>query len=198
MTASEMFGVPVEGMPTGGPPPRQGDQFRHHLRHFRLRPRQPARHPARGGRRLHQALFRALPRHPRLHGGHAQEGPCATASSTTLFGRKIHFDLANARSPAERAFIERAAINAPIQGSAADIIRRAMIRMEPALAEAQLSAAMLLQVHDELIFEVPESEVEKTIPVVTRIMEAAAEPAVQLSVPLQVDARAADNWDAAH
>ena len=70
--------------------------------------------------------------------------------------------------------------------------------MEAALDQARLSAAMLLQVHDELIFEVPESEVEQTIPVVTRVMEAAAEPAVQLSVPLQVDARAAANWDAAH
>ncbi len=68
MTASEMFGVPVEGMPSRGPPPRQGDQFRHHLRHLGLRPRQPAVDPARGGGRLHQALFRALPRHPRLHG----------------------------------------------------------------------------------------------------------------------------------
>ncbi len=73
-----------------------------------------------------------------------------------------------------------------------------MIRMEPALQQARLSAAMLLQVHDELIFEVPESEVTATCAVVTRVMEAAAEPAVQLSVPLQVDARAGDNWDAAH
>ena len=117
---------------------------------------------------------------------------------STLFGRKIHFAAAQVRNPAERAFIDRAAINAPIQGSAADIIRRAMIRMEPALKQARLSAAMLLQVHDELVFEVPESEVEQTLPVVARTMEAAAEPAVQLSVPLQVDARAGDNWDAAH
>ena len=68
MTASEMFGVPIEGHAGRNPPPRQGDQLRHHLRHLGVRPRQPARHPARGGRRLHQEIFRALPRHPRLHG----------------------------------------------------------------------------------------------------------------------------------
>jgi DNA polymerase-1 len=117
---------------------------------------------------------------------------------STLFGRKIHFPQVNSSHPAERAFVDRASINAPIQGSAADIIRRAMIRMEAALADAKLSARMLLQVHDELVFEAPEPEVAATLPVVARVMEAAAEPAVQLSVPLQVDAHAGDNWDAAH
>ena len=73
-----------------------------------------------------------------------------------------------------------------------------MIRMEDALAEAELSAQMLLQVHDELIFEVPEEEVAATLPVVQQVMEDAPMPAVLLSVPLQVDARAADNWDEAH
>ena len=94
--------------------------------------------------------------------------------------------------------MERAAINAPIQGSAADIIRRAMVRMEPALEKAGLTARMLLQVHDELVFEVPDDEVEATMPVVKRVMVDAPHPAVQLSVPLQVDARAAQNWDEAH
>ena len=79
-----------------------------------------------------------------------------------------------------------------------DIIRRAMIGMDAALGEARLAAKMLLQVHDELIFEVPEAEVEKTIEIVSKEMEHAAEPAVMLSVPLKVDARAADNWDEAH
>ena len=73
-----------------------------------------------------------------------------------------------------------------------------MIRMEPALDEAKLSARMLLQVHDELVFEVPEGEVEKTLPLVREVMETAAAPAVQLAVPLKVDARAAANWDEAH
>ncbi len=73
-----------------------------------------------------------------------------------------------------------------------------MIRMEPALDEAKLSARMLLQVHDELIFEVEDSEIEKTLPVVVSVMENAAMPAIDMKVPLQVDARAADNWDEAH
>lgn len=94
--------------------------------------------------------------------------------------------------------MERAAINAPIQGSAADIIRRAMIRMLPALAEAKLAARMLLQVHDELIFEAPEAEAEATMKVARKVMENAALPAIQFSVPIHVDARAADNWEAAH
>jgi DNA polymerase-1 len=117
---------------------------------------------------------------------------------TTIFGRKAHYPQIKSSNPSERAFMERAAINAPIQGSAADVIRRAMIRMEEALALAGLSARMLLQVHDELIFEVPHAEVEASIPVIKSVMEQAASPAVTLHVPLSVDARAADNWDEAH
>jgi DNA polymerase-1 len=117
---------------------------------------------------------------------------------TTIFGRRAHYPGIADRQAAVRAFNERAAINAPIQGSAADVIRRAMIRMDAALTEAKLDAEMLLQVHDELIFEVPEGQVEATIPVVKRVMEGAAEPAVKLRVPLVVDARAAANWDEAH
>jgi DNA polymerase-1 len=117
---------------------------------------------------------------------------------TTLFGRRCHYPQINTKNAAERAFNERAAINAPIQGTAADILRRAMVRMERELAEAGLSARMLLQVHDELVFELPEAEVDATLPVITRVMEMAALPAVSLSVPLQVDARAADSWEEAH
>jgi DNA polymerase-1 len=116
----------------------------------------------------------------------------------TLFGRKCHYPDIRNSNPSIRAFNERAAINARLQGSAADIIRRAMIRIEPELAKAKLRAQMLLQVHDELIFEVPESEVQDTIPIVKSVMEDAPHPAVSLHVPLQVDARAADNWDEAH
>jgi DNA polymerase-1 len=116
----------------------------------------------------------------------------------TLFGRRAHYADINSKNPQVRGFKERAAINAPIQGSAADIIRRAMIRMEQALKKARLSARMLLQVHDELIFEAPEGEVDKTIQVVSDVMETSPAPAVHLSVPLQVDARAADNWEEAH
>ena len=116
----------------------------------------------------------------------------------TIFGRRIHLPQINSKNPAEKSFMERAAINAPIQGSAADIIRRAMIRMPDALAKAKLSARMLLQVHDELIFETPEKEAEKTCKEVAKIMSGAAAPALELSVPLDVDARAAKNWDEAH
>ncbi|MEM1306437.1 MAG: DNA polymerase I [Pseudomonadota bacterium] len=117
----------------------------------------------------------------------------------TIFGRRVHYPDINTKNPSARGFYERAAINAPIQGSAADIIRRAMIRMPAALTKAGLDdVRMLLQVHDELIFEVPSKRVDATIKTVRHVMETAHEPARSLSVPLQVDAQAADNWDEAH
>jgi DNA polymerase-1 len=117
---------------------------------------------------------------------------------TTLFGRVCHYPQIRSSNPQERAAVERQAINAPIQGSAADIIRRAMTRIDEALAKKRLSARMLLQVHDELVFEAPDEEVEVTLPVIAKVMEQAAFPAIQLRVPLAVDARAAQNWDEAH
>ena len=117
---------------------------------------------------------------------------------TTLFGRKVNVPDIRATSVAHRQFAERAAINAPIQGAAADIIRRAMIRMSVALKAEGLTARMLLQVHDELVFESPKAEAAKLCEVAARVMSGAPEPAVQLSVPLTVDARAAANWDEAH
>jgi DNA polymerase-1 len=116
----------------------------------------------------------------------------------TLFGRKCHYPEIKASNASIRAFNERAAINARLQGTAADIIRRAMIRMEDAFAAHKLSARMLLQVHDELVFEVDDDEVEKTLPVIKKVMEEAPMPAVSISVPLAVEARAAGNWDEAH
>ena len=117
---------------------------------------------------------------------------------TTLFGRKVHMPGIKDKNPARRNFSERAAINAPIQGAAADIIKRAMIRVPKALAEAKLSARMLLQVHDELLFEVPEAELDETSAVVRQVMEGAAVPAVELSVPLVADAGIGDTWAEAH
>ncbi|KAF0211738.1 MAG: DNA polymerase [Methylocystaceae bacterium] len=117
---------------------------------------------------------------------------------STIFGRVYHFPGISSANASDRAFYERAAINAPIQGAAADIIRRAMIRMDDALARAGLSAQMLLQVHDELVFEAPNDEAEATIELARRVMEQAPAPAVHLAVPLKVDARAAANWDEAH
>lgn len=116
----------------------------------------------------------------------------------TIFGRKIHVGSINDKNGMRRSFGERAAINAPIQGSAADVIRRAMIQMPDALKGAGLNAKMLLQVHDELVFEVPEEEVEKTTPIITSVMEKAALPALQISVPLTVDCGIGDNWNEAH
>ena len=116
----------------------------------------------------------------------------------TLFGRRIHIREINSKVPAHRGGAERAAINAPIQGAAADIIRRAMVRLPGALSDKKLSATMLLQVHDELIFEAPDKQVDATCKLVAAIMEKAPLPAVEISVPLVVEARAADNWDAAH
>ncbi|WP_430395746.1 DNA polymerase I [Ferrovibrio sp.] len=113
---------------------------------------------------------------------------------STAFGRRIHLPNINSKNPAERSFLERAAINAPIQGTAADVIKRAMARLPEALCAEKLSARMLLQVHDELVFEAPEAEVDATIAIAKRVMEGAA----ALSVPLDVEAGVGDNWDDAH
>ena len=115
----------------------------------------------------------------------------------TLFGRRIHIPNINTKGHAS-GFARRAAINAPIQGSAADIIRRAMIRIPEALESNSLSANMLLQVHDELIFEVPKSEIEMTSGLVAKVMETACEPILKLSVPLVVEAGIGSNWSEAH
>ena len=112
----------------------------------------------------------------------------------TPFGRKVHLKYINEKSQGLRAFAERAAINAPLQGGAADIIKRAMIRLPAALVAAKLKARMLLQVHDELLFEVPDKELDKTKDVTRKIMEGAA----SLTVPLVVETGVGDNWAAAH
>ncbi|EJF85410.1 DNA polymerase I [Bartonella rattimassiliensis] len=116
----------------------------------------------------------------------------------TIFGRRIHYPEIKTKNVKIRSLNERAAINAPIQGSAADIIRRAMIKMEDALKGESLSAKMLLQVHDELIFEVPKEESKKTMDVVKNVMENATMPVLSLSVPLEVKVMTAQNWDEAH
>jgi DNA polymerase-1 len=122
-----------------------------------------------------------------------------TGFTTTLFGRKTHFPGIRSKVQHERQGAERAAINAPIQGTSADIIKRAMVRMCPALERAGLgSVRMLMQVHDELVFEVAESDVERATQVIREVMERAAEPAVRLSVPLGVDIGTGANWGAAH
>jgi len=116
----------------------------------------------------------------------------------TLFGRRIHISGFSGGNQAMRGFAERQAINAPIQGSAADIIKRAMIRIPAALKAAGLSATMLLQVHDELIFEAPEAEAEATKALITSVMENAADPVLTLAVPIVAEAGIADSWADAH
>jgi len=116
----------------------------------------------------------------------------------TLFGRKIHIQQIASSNGAVRAFAERQAINAPIQGSAADIIKRAMIRLPDALAAEKLDAEMLLQVHDELIFEVPDEQAERSKDVIIGVMQSAHQPVLDLSVPLIVEAGIAASWAEAH
>ncbi|NCP14817.1 MAG: DNA polymerase I [Sphingomonadales bacterium] len=123
----------------------------------------------------------------------------AKGYSETLFGRKTWFPRINSKNQAERQGSERAAINAPIQGTSADIIKRAMARMLPALAQAGLDdVRMLLQVHDELVFEMPEARAEAAAPIIRKVMAEAATPAVDLTVPLGVDIGTGMSWDAAH
>ncbi len=117
---------------------------------------------------------------------------------TTLFGRKIYLDGINAKNPMQRSFSQRAAINAPIQGTAADIIRRAMIRVPDILKQSGLNATMLLQVHDELVFECAASETEKLVQIITPIMEEACLPFIDLGVKLSVEAGVGNNWAEAH
>jgi DNA polymerase-1 len=197
MTASEMFGVPVKDMP--GEVRRRAKAINfgiiYGISAFGLANQLGIEREEAGA-----YIKKYFERFPgiRDYMDETREFCRTNGYVTTLFGRKCHYPDIRHSNPSLRAFNERAAINARLQGSAADIIRRAMVRMEGALAEAKLSAQMLLQVHDELIFEVKDAEVEKTLPVVKRVMEDAPHPAVQLHVPLQVEARAADNWDEAH
>ncbi|QJB69546.1 DNA polymerase I [Parasphingorhabdus halotolerans] len=122
-----------------------------------------------------------------------------TGYTETLFGRKTWFERIKSSNQAERQGSERAAINAPIQGTSADIIKRAMARMLPALSEAGLGdVKMLMQVHDELVFELPEGDVDAASEVIRSVMSGAAEPAVKLSVPLDVDIGTGKSWDEAH
>ncbi len=197
MTASEMFGVPIEGMPPEVRRRAKAINFGiiYGISAFGLAnqlsiPREEAAQYI----RTYFERFPGIKDYMEKTKAFAHEHGFVE----TIFGRRIHYPEINSKNAQMRAFNERAAINAPIQGAAADIIRRAMIKMDDALKEAGLSAKMLLQVHDELIFELPEYEVEKTTALVKDVMENATMPALSLTVPLKVDARAAKNWDEAH
>jgi DNA polymerase I len=197
MTASEMFGVPVKDMP--GEVRRRAKAINfgiiYGISAFGLANQLGIEREEAGA-----YIKKYFERFPgiRDYMDETREFCRSNGYVLTLFGRKCHYPDIKSSNPSLRSFNERAAINARLQGSAADIIRRAMIRIEPELEKAKLGAQMLLQVHDELIFEVPKNEVADTIPIVKSVMEDAPHPAVSLHAPLQVDARAADNWDEAH
>lgn len=197
LTASEMFGVPVEGMPADVRRRAKAINFGiiYGISAFGLANQLSISRSEAG-----EYIKLYFERFPGIK-DYMDETKAAAREHgyvETIFGRRVHYPDIRSSNPQLRAFNERAAINAPIQGSAADVIRRAMVRMERALLEEKLSAKMLLQVHDELIFEVPDDEVDATIILVKQVMENATMPAIQMKVPLAVDAHAADNWDEAH
>ncbi len=197
MTASEMFGVPIKGMPAEVRRRAKAINFGiiYGISAFGLANQLGiAREEASAYIKKYFERFPGI----RAYMDETRDFCRKHGYVETLFGRKCHYPDIKASNASVRSFNERAAINARLQGTAADIIRRAMIRMEDALAAHKLSAQMLLQVHDELIFEVPDDEVAATLPVVQHVMQDAPFPAVLLSLPLQVDARAANNWDEAH
>ncbi|WP_447941247.1 DNA polymerase I [Brevundimonas mediterranea] len=196
-TASEMFGVPVEGMPSETRRRAKAINFGivYGISAFGLAAQLGIDQGEAGA--YIKTYFDRFPG-IRTYMDKTRAEVRQAGFVSTVFGRRIHIPAIHSKSGAERQFGERAAINAPIQGAAADIIRRAMIRMPTALAEAGLTTRMLLQVHDELVFETPEAEADRAITVIKRVMETASDPAVALTVPLVVDARAAPNWDAAH
>ncbi len=196
MTASEMFGVPVDGMDPMVRRQAKAINFGiiYGISGFGL-----ARQlgiPQSEASEYIKTYFKRFPG-IRQYMDETKAYARATGFVKTAFGRKVHLADIKSTGPA-KAFAERQAINAPMQGSAADIIKRAMIRMPHALAKAGLKARMLLQVHDELVFECPEAEAPELIRVSKAVMESAAMPVVQLSVPLTVDARAAKTWAEAH
>ncbi|NML75321.1 DNA polymerase I [Rhizobium sp. S-51] len=199
MTASEMFGVPVEGMPSEVRRRAKAINFGiiYGISAFGLANQLGIERSEAG-----DYIKKYFERFPGIKD--YMESTKAFARENgyveTIFGRRAHYPEIKSSNPSMRAFNERAAINAPIQGSAADIIRRAMIKIEPVLAEAGLGerVRMLLQVHDELIFEVEEEAIEAAMPIIVETMEHAAMPAIAMRVPLKVDARAAHNWDEAH
>ena len=196
MTASEVFGVPIEGMDPMVRRQAKAINFGviYGISAFGLA--NNLRIPRGDAQAFIDAYFEKFPG-IRQYMDDTKAFARENGHVETLFGRKIHTPGINQKGPG-RGFSERAAINAPIQGTAADIIRRAMIRIPDAMAEAGLTGRMLLQVHDELLFEVPEAETEDTIGVVRTVMEGAAMPAVDVSVPLVVDAGQGASWAEAH
>jgi len=197
MTASEMFGLPVEGMDPMVRRRAKAINFGiiYGISAFGLANQLGI---SRGEAKDYiTSYFEKFPG-IRKYMDETIAGARASGYVETIFGRRTYVSGVNDRNPAMRGYAERQAINAPIQGAAADVIRRAMIRMPAALEKARLKARMLMQVHDELVFECPKAEAGETARVVSEVMEKAHLPALDLSVPLTVEARAGSNWDEAH
>ncbi|HYD74057.1 MAG TPA: DNA polymerase I, partial [Candidatus Binatia bacterium] len=196
-TASEMFGVPVEGMPKEIRNNAKAINFGiiYGISAFGL-----ARNLGIEREEASAYIKKYFERFPGIRDYMEETKTFARANGyvKTIFGRRIWVAGIKSKNLQERAFAERQSINAPLQGAAADIIRRAMVRLPDALAEAGLESRMLLQVHDELVFEAPKAEADALCALARNVMQAAPEPAVQLSVPLTVDARAGATWGAAH
>ena len=197
MTASQVFGVPVEGMDPMVRRKAKAINFGiiYGISAFGLA--QQLGIPQGEAKAYIEAYFK---RYPGIKDYMERTKAFAREHGyvTTLFGRRCHVPGIADKNPARRSFMERAAINAPLQGTAADIIKRAMIRIPAALAKHKLKARMLLQVHDELLFEAPDAEIKQTAAVVKQVMENAALPAREISVPLIADAGIGTNWGEAH
>ena len=193
ITASEMFGVPVKGM---DPLMRRRAKAINFGIIYGISAFGLANQLGIGQQEAKEYIGKYFQRYPGIRDYMERTKDYARKHGYVLtpFGRKIHLKYINEKAQGMRAFAERAAINAPLQGGAADIIKRAMIRVPAALAGAKLKAKMLLQVHDELLFEVPDAEMNRTKDVARKVMESAA----TLTVPLVVDTGVGDNWAAAH
>jgi DNA polymerase-1 len=193
ITASEMFGVPVKGM---DPLVRRRAKAINFGIIYGISAFGLANQLGIGQQEAREYIAKYFLRYPgiRDYMETTKEYARKNGYVKTPFGRKIHLRYINEKAQGMRAFAERAAINAPLQGGAADIIKRAMIRLPAALKAARLKSRMLLQVHDELLFEVPDKEIDKTKDVARKVMEGAA----TLSVPLVVDTGVGDNWASAH
>ncbi|MFZ2029176.1 MAG: DNA polymerase I [Vitreimonas sp.] len=196
-TASEMFGVPVEGMPKEVRNNAKAINFGiiYGISAFGL-----ARNLGIEREEAAAYIKKYFERFPGIRDYMETTKTFARANGyvKTIFGRRIWVKGVQSKNPQERAFGERQAINAPLQGAAADIIRRAMVRLPPAMTKAGLKSKMLLQVHDELVFEAPKVEAEALCTIARDVMEAAPEPVVALSIPLTVEAKAGATWGAAH
>jgi DNA polymerase-1 len=197
MTASEVFGVPVEGMDKEVRRRAKAINFGiiYGISAFGLA--QQLSIPQGEAADYIRAYFARFPG-IRDYMDRTKEFCREHGYVTTIFGRKCYLPGIKDSNPARRAFSERAAINAPLQGAAADIIKRAMIRLPARLAAEGFTARMLLQVHDELVFEMPEAEIERAAPIIRAVMEAAHRPVLTLDVPLVVETGWAQSWAAAH